>query len=36
MNRTTTILRDILNVTFTSIHVNDSVIAEEIRRYIKE
>jgi ribonuclease G len=36
MNRTTTILRDILNVTFTNIHVNDTVIAEEIRRYIKE
>ena len=36
MNRTTTILRDILNVTFTSIHVNDTVIAEEIRSYIKE
>ncbi len=36
MNRTTTILRDILNVTFTNIHVNDAAIAEEIRRYIKE
>jgi len=36
MNRTTTILRDILNVTFTNIHVNDSVIAEEIRQYIRE
>ncbi len=36
MNRTTTILRDILNVTFTNIHVNDPVIADEIRHYIKE
>ena len=36
MNRTTTILRDILNVTFTNIHVNDSIIADEIRQYIKE
>ena len=36
MNRTTTILRDILNVTFTNIHVNDSVIADEIRQYIRE
>lgn len=36
LNRTTTILRDMLNVTFNSIHVNDSVFAEEIRKYIKE
>ena len=36
MNRATTILRDILNVTFTSIHVNDPLIAEEIRKYIRE
>ncbi len=36
MNRTTTILRDLLNVAFNSIHVNDIVLAEEIRTYIKE
>ncbi len=36
MNRTSTILRDILNVTFNSIHVNDPVFAEDIRKYIKE
>ncbi|HOF20924.1 MAG TPA: Rne/Rng family ribonuclease [Bacteroidales bacterium] len=36
MNRTTTILRDLLNVAFSSIHVNDSVIAGEIRTYINE
>jgi len=36
MNRTTTMLRDILNVTFNSIHINDPVFAEEIRKYIKE
>ncbi len=36
MNRTSTILRDMLNVTFNSIHVNDPVIAEDIRRYIRE
>jgi len=36
MNRTATILRDILNVTFTNIYVNDSAIADDIRRYIKE
>lgn len=36
MNRATTILRDLLNVAFNSIHVNDTVIAEEIRTYIKE
>jgi len=36
MNRTSTILRDILNVTFNSIHVNDPVLAEDIRKYIRE
>ncbi len=36
MNRTSTILRDMLNVTFSSIHVNDSALAEEIRNYIRE
>jgi ribonuclease G len=36
MNRTSTILRDMLNVTFNSIHANDPVLAEDIRRYIRE
>ena len=36
MNRTSTILRDILNVTFNSIHINESVLAEDIRAYIRE
>ena len=36
MNRTTTILRDMLNVTFNSIHINDASLAEEIRKYIRE
>ena len=36
LNRTTAMLRDILNVTFNSIYVNDAVMAEEIRKYIKE
>lgn len=36
MNRTSTILRDMLNVTFNSIHVNDAALAEEIRNYIRE
>jgi ribonuclease G len=36
MNRATTILRDMLNVTFNSIFINDSTLAEEIRKYIKE
>ncbi|NLJ42608.1 MAG: Rne/Rng family ribonuclease [Bacteroidales bacterium] len=36
MNRTSTILRDLLNVTFNSIHVNDAALAEEIRNYIRE
>jgi ribonuclease G len=36
MNRTSTILRDMLNVTFNSIHINDAVLAEDIRIYIRE
>ena len=36
MNRTSTILRDMLNVTFNSIYINDAVLAEDIRRYIRE
>lgn len=36
MNRTSTILRDMLNVTFNSIHVNDPVFVEDIRKYIRE
>jgi ribonuclease G len=35
-NRTTTIIRDMLNTTFNSIHVNDSALADEIKQYIKE
>lgn len=36
MNRTSTILRDMLNVTFNSIHTNDHALAEDIRKYIRE
>ncbi|MDP4222476.1 MAG: Rne/Rng family ribonuclease [Bacteroidota bacterium] len=36
MNRTSTILRDMLNVTFNAIHINDPVLAEDIRKYIRE
>jgi ribonuclease G len=36
MNRTSTILRDILNVTFNNIHINDVSMAEEVRTYIRE
>jgi ribonuclease G len=36
MNRTSTILRDMLNGTFTGIHINDPVLAEEVRKYIRE
>jgi len=36
MNRTSTIVRDMLNVTFNSIHINDAALAEEIKKYIKE
>jgi len=36
MNRISTILRDMLNVTFNSIHINDVYLANEIRKYIRE
>jgi ribonuclease G len=36
MNRTSTILRDMLNVTFNSIYINDPGLAEDIRKYIRE
>ncbi|HNR42173.1 MAG TPA: Rne/Rng family ribonuclease [Bacteroidales bacterium] len=36
MNRTSTILRDMLNVTFNSIHINDHSLADDIRNYIRE
>ncbi|MDX9725402.1 MAG: Rne/Rng family ribonuclease [Bacteroidales bacterium] len=36
MNRVSTILRDMLNVTFNNIHINDAVLAEDIRKYIRE
>ncbi|HBZ21591.1 MAG TPA: ribonuclease E/G [Bacteroidales bacterium] len=36
MNRTSTILRDMLNGTFTGIHINDPILAEEVRKYIRE
>ena len=36
MNRTSTILRDMLNVTFNSIHVNDPAFAEDVIQYIRE
>lgn len=36
MNRTSTILRDMLNVTFNSIHINDEALADDIRKYIRE
>ncbi|MCX6333814.1 MAG: Rne/Rng family ribonuclease [Bacteroidia bacterium] len=36
MNRTSTILRDMLNVTFNSIWTNDPSLADDIRKYIKE
>jgi ribonuclease G len=36
MNRASTILRDMLNVTFNSIHINDPSLADEIRKYIRE
>lgn len=35
MNRTSTILRDMLNVTFNSIHINEPTLAEDIRMYIR-
>lgn len=36
MNRTSTILRDMLNVSFNNIHINDASFAEEVRTYIRE
>ena len=36
MNRTSTILRDMLNVTFNSININDDNLSDEIRKYIRE
>ncbi len=36
VNRTTAILRDILNVSFNSITVNDQTIASELKQYVKE
>jgi ribonuclease G len=36
MNRTSTILRDMLNVTFNNIHVNEELLANEIKKYIRE
>jgi ribonuclease G len=36
MSRTSTILRDMQNVTYNNIHINDSSLAEEVRNYIRE
>lgn len=36
MNRTTTMIRDMLNVTFNSIYINDQSLADEVRQYIRE
>jgi ribonuclease G len=36
LNRTSAILRDLLNVSFNSIYVNDPAFADDIRKYIKE
>lgn len=36
MSRTSTILRDMLNVTFNNIHINDESLADEVRTYISE
>ncbi len=35
MDRTSTILRDMLNPNFNAVHVNDVIVAEEIKSYIK-
>src|SRR5258706_7861244 len=35
MDRTSTILRDILNPNFNSIHVNDSGLAEDVKQYLR-
>ncbi len=36
VNRTTAIVRDLLNMSFNSIHVNDEVVAGEIKNYISD
>ena len=36
LNRTSTILRDILNVSFTNITLNDQTLAIDIKQYVKE
>ncbi|MCU0457434.1 MAG: ribonuclease E/G, partial [Bacteroidales bacterium] len=36
MNRTSTIIRDMLNVTFNGIYTNDPALADDIRKYINE
>ncbi len=36
LNRATTFIRDMLNVTFNSIQINDEVFAGEIKRYIRD
>ena len=36
LNRTSTILRDLLNETFNTIHVNDPAIYEEVRSFLKK
>lgn len=36
LNKTSTVLRDLLSASFTSIHVNDNQIAEEIKDYLRK
>ena len=36
LNKTSTVLRDLLSASFTSIHVNDAQIAEEIKDYLRK
>ncbi len=36
LNRTSTVLRDLLSANFTSIHVNDNEIAEDIKEYMRK
>jgi len=36
LNRTSTILRDMLNVSFTNITLNDQALANDIKQYVKE
>jgi ribonuclease G len=36
LNRTSTVLRDLLSANFTKIHVNDNDIAEEIKEYLRK